>query len=149
MAKPKQIDIEELLPQADRKAAAANLPHEPRAGNHDAFGRERLDPTPMAPPVGYNPQPSLMDQIRIAVRQENFRRSVEAAGFETFEEGDDFDVPDDVPDPHTPYEAHFDPPPAPKPAPPPIPEGKGGAEAAGSQKDPPAPAPAPPAPKAE
>jgi len=32
------------------------------------------------------------------------------AGAETFEESEDFDVDDDIPDPTTPYEADFDPP---------------------------------------
>lgn len=52
------------------------------------------DPVPMAPPVGFRPQPSLPELIRQQVRL----ASLEAArnGDESFEEADDFDVGDDV-----------------------------------------------------
>ena len=61
----------------------------------DARGAEVLDPTPMAPPVGYRRQPSLAEQIREMVRSERLAAEVEAAGAETFEEADDFDIEDD------------------------------------------------------
>lgn len=80
-------------------------------------GREILDPTPMAPPVGYKRQPSLSEQIREMVRSERLAMEAASAGFETLEEADDFDIPDDPIDPRTPYEAHFDP--LPEMAPPP------------------------------
>lgn len=70
-------------------------------------GREIPDPTPMAPPVGFKPAPSLADQIREMVRSERLAREVAEAGYETFEEADDFDVGDDF-DPSTPYEESFD-----------------------------------------
>lgn len=75
----------------------------------DAWGREMPDPTPVAPPVGYNRQPSLAEQIRAMVRSEQVRQAAEAAGLETFEEADDFDVGDDY-DPASPYEEVFEPP---------------------------------------
>lgn len=87
----------------------------------DEHGREMPDPTPIAPPVGYNRQPSLAEQIRAMVRSERLRQEAEAQGFETFEEADDFDVGDDL-DPSSPYEEVFDPlpdPPAEVPASPP------------------------------
>lgn len=65
------------------------------------------DPTPMAPPLGYRPQPSLRDQIREMILSERLRVEAEAAGAETFEEADDFEVEDF--DPHSPYEVNFDP----------------------------------------
>lgn len=65
------------------------------------------DPTPMAPPLGYKPAPSLRDQIREMVLSEKLRLEAESAGAETFEESDDFDVPDL--DPTSPYEENFDP----------------------------------------
>lgn len=71
-------------------------------------GSEVPDPTPMAPPVGYKPAPSLADQIREMVRSERLAREAQEAGFETFEEADDFDVGDDY-EPNTPYEETFDP----------------------------------------
>lgn len=72
-------------------------------------GQEVNDPTPMEPPLGYKEQPSIAQQIRDMVRSEQLRLAVEAEGYETFEEADDFDVGDDF-DPTTPYENDFDPP---------------------------------------
>lgn len=74
----------------------------------DEDGKELLDGTPMAPPIGYRKQPSLSDQIRAMVRSEKLRLEVESAGAESFEEADDFDVGDDY-DPRSPYEEVFDP----------------------------------------
>jgi len=68
-------------------------------------GREILDPTPVAPPVGYKKQPSMADHIRDMVRSERLRQEAEAAGAESFEEADDFDVDDD-PEISTPYEVY-------------------------------------------
>jgi len=73
----------------------------------NADGSENLDPQPMAPPVGFKPAPSLAEQIREMVRSEKLAREAAEAGFETFEESDDFDVGDDF-DPRTPYEEIFD-----------------------------------------
>lgn len=73
----------------------------------DENGHEIMDPRPMAPPVGYNRQPSLTEQIRNMVRSEKLRQEAEAAGMETFEEADDFEVGDDY-EPSSPYEADFD-----------------------------------------
>lgn len=71
-------------------------------------GAEVPDPVPMAPPIGYKKQPTMVDHIRAMVRSENLRREVEAAGYETMDEADDFDVDDDF-DPTSPYEHNFDP----------------------------------------
>lgn len=71
-------------------------------------GIETPDPTPMAPPLGYNKQPSMMENIRNLVRSEALRQAAEAAGAETFDEADDFDVGDDF-EPASPYEEVFDP----------------------------------------
>lgn len=75
---------------------------------HDDRGREIPSPLPMAPPVGFVRQPSLSEQIRAMVRSEKLRQEAEAAGAETFEEADDFDIGDDF-EPSSPYEANFDP----------------------------------------
>lgn len=74
----------------------------------DAEGRELPDPTPMAPPIGFKKQPSMVEMIRNMVRSEELRRAAEAQGQESFDEADDFEVGDDV-DPSTPYEAEFEP----------------------------------------
>lgn len=80
-----------------------------RISRHDINGRELLDPVPMSPPVGYKKQPSMFDTIRGMVRSARLAEEAEAAGMETFEEADDFDIEDDPPDPSTPYETRFDP----------------------------------------
>jgi len=72
-----------------------------------ADGREKPDPTPMEPPIGFNRQPSLAEQIRTMVRSEALRQAAEKAGAESFEEADDFEVGDDY-DPSSPYEQDFD-----------------------------------------
>lgn len=112
------------------------------------------DPTPIAPPVGYIKQPSLAEQIRSMVRSERLRQEVEAAGAETFEESDDFDIGDDY-DPDSPYEPVFDPRPDThgmplEPSNPAShsPAATEGGEAGGSPKNPPAPAPGAPGPNA-
>lgn len=66
------------------------------------------DATPIAPPLGYIKQPSITERIRDMVRSEHLRRAAEAAGAESFEEANDFDVGDDF-DPQSPYEDEFDP----------------------------------------
>lgn len=72
-------------------------------------GQEILDPTPIAPPLGYTRQPSLAEQIRAMVVSEKLRLEAMEAGAETFEESDDFDVGDDF-DPQSEWENDFDPP---------------------------------------
>lgn len=70
-------------------------------------GSEILDSTPMEPPLGYVAQPSMFDVMRKMISDRE--RELSAAGFETPEEADDFDVDDDF-DPSSPYEHDFDPP---------------------------------------
>lgn len=74
-----------------------------------ADGREKASSTPVAPPIGYIKQPSMVENIRDMVRREMSIAAAEA-GMETFEEADDFEVGDDY-DPRSPYEELFDPPP--------------------------------------
>jgi hypothetical protein len=63
----------------------------------------------MAPPVGYKKEPTIAERIRTMVRGEAIRQAAEAAGAETFEEADDFEISDETYDPTTPYEEVFDP----------------------------------------
>jgi len=71
--------------------------------NHDT-GRERPDQTPHTLAVdGLRRPESLDDMVRRLVRHEMFQRAAAAAGHETFEEADDFDVDDD-PELKSPYE---------------------------------------------
>lgn len=78
----------------------------------DPLGRELVDETPMAPPLGYNPQPTLVEQMRMMIQGERMRLAAMEAGFETFEEADDFEMDED-PFPRSPHEDEFE---APLPA---------------------------------
>lgn len=73
----------------------------------DMFGREVPDPVPVAPPVGFNRQPTMVEHIRHLVRSEALRQAAEAAGAESFDEADDFEVADDI-HPVSPYEVDDD-----------------------------------------
>lgn len=74
-------------------------------------GRFELpDSVPMEPPLGYRAPPDLTTMIKTMVRNELFMQEVARAGYETFEESDDFDIEDDPVDPLTPYEKVFEPP---------------------------------------
>lgn len=77
----------------------------------DDKGREILDPTPIAPPVGFVERESIVDRVRAMVAGNNLQRLAELEGKDTFDEADDFDVDDDpIPMRDTPYENEFDPP---------------------------------------
>lgn len=100
---PKAVEKEVLSPWA-------NNTHEPSPQESLLdYAYEVPDPTPVAPPVGYKKQPSMVEYIRDMVRSEKLRQEAEAAGYETFEESEDFDVGDDN-DPTSPWENEYDPP---------------------------------------
>lgn len=77
-------------------------------GRLDDRGRELLDGRPMEPPVGFSPQPSLVDRIRKMVQDATLQRELDKAGAETFDEANDFDVGDDL-DPSSPWEQYYEP----------------------------------------
>lgn len=79
-------------------------------------GKEETDPTPIAPPVGYNAPPDLMTMIRTMIQSEALRAELSKHELETFEEADDFEIEDDPIDALTEYERVFEPPPNPLPA---------------------------------
>lgn len=79
----------------------------PKGRRYDELGRFHPDPTPIAPPVGYQRSPTIAEQIRTMVRSEHVRQAADAAGMDTFEEADDFDVGDDY-DPRSPWEEQFE-----------------------------------------
>lgn len=93
----RQYDLEDYIERQKKRGYLGALQH--------------VDPTPMAPPVGYQKHIPLHLQIREMVRSEALRQAAEENDLETFEEADDFDIPDDdVPfDPKSPYENDFDP----------------------------------------
>lgn len=96
---------------ADPVVAPPEILPRPRIRHHflDAHGREITDPRPMAPPVGYIKQPSIFELVRDQVQRE-LRLHAGDRDFETFEENEDFDIPDDPIDPHSQWENDFDPP---------------------------------------
>lgn len=70
-------------------------------------GHEILDPTPVEMPVRFHRPPTLQEQIKAFVQRE-LSTVAEAQGVETFEDADDFDVPDDPIDPTTPWELNYE-----------------------------------------
>jgi len=66
-------------------------------------GREVMDSTPMAVPIGMKRPESLVDQMRSMIRRE-LSEAAAQHGRETFEEANDFEVDDDPDDPTTPWE---------------------------------------------
>lgn len=64
------------------------------------------DPTPIAPPIGYFQEESMFDRMRRVVRAELSAAAAERGG-ETFEEANDFDIEDDIPEPFSPYEEYM------------------------------------------
>lgn len=75
---------------------------------HDEHGREIVDDRPVEMPLGFKRPESLTEQIQRLVRG-HLSRVAEQAGFESFEEAEDFDVEDDDIEPRTPFETEFDP----------------------------------------
>lgn len=68
----------------------------------DENGHEILDDTPVAIPARLSRAETLTEQVRRLIREEA-SRAAQAAGFETFEEADDFEIEDDY-DPRSPHE---------------------------------------------
>lgn len=89
--KPRRLSMEEYA----AKMLARGL---------DEHGNARVSSVPQEPPIGYRKQPSMVDIVREAVRNEHFQRQMEEAGFETFEEANDFDIDEDGAELRSPYE---------------------------------------------
>lgn len=69
----------------------------------DDNGREINNPKPRVVHTGLRPQLSLQDQIRRVLRQEVSMMAQEQ-DFETYDEANDFDIPDDAPSRVSQYE---------------------------------------------
>lgn len=96
--RPKQIDLEEYLLKLKSRGLAPD-------------GRQVPDPVPLAPPIGYKKQPSMVEIVREMVRGERLKQAVLEAGHETFEEAEDFDVGDEnAEELRSGFENDFDPP---------------------------------------
>lgn len=70
-------------------------------------GSEILDPRPVTLPVGFERPESLQETIKRLITDPAIRRELEDAGAESFDEADDLDIEDDVP--QSPHEDVFDP----------------------------------------
>lgn len=75
----------------------------------DKDGIEIPDPTPMALPAGFKVPETMEQMMRRLLRSPEFRKHVDDADVDTFEEAEDFDIGDDMFDPSSPYEEVFDP----------------------------------------
>lgn len=73
----------------------------------DSAGHEVLDDKPPHIPAGFRRPETLQEQVARLVRT-HVSREAEEAGYETFEEAEDFEVDDDF-DPSSPFETIFDP----------------------------------------
>lgn len=74
-------------------------------------GTFKVDDRPMSPPIGYKKHPSMVEIMRDMIRGERMRVAAEEAGYETFEDADDFDVPgEDGEELRSGFENDFDPP---------------------------------------
>lgn len=73
-------------------------------------GTVKFDPTPIAPPIGYKKQPSMVEIVREMVRGERLAQAAREGGHETFEESEDFDVDDEPSQLRSEWENDFDPP---------------------------------------
>lgn len=71
----------------------------------DEHGREKPNPLPLAPPVGYVKRKTIAETIREAIAQASFEAA--QRGAETEAEANDFDVGEDM-EPHSPWENDFE-----------------------------------------
>lgn len=95
--RPKQMDLVDYIAKLRDR------------GLNDA-GQLIPDSTPIAPPIGYKRQPTMVEIVRDMVRNERLAQDLAAGGVETFEDADDFDVGDDGEDLKSGFENDFDPP---------------------------------------
>lgn len=108
----KQIDLEEAIDLTNNGAGGEAPPSYEQSVQEiylDGRGREKPNPTPIAPPVGYRRQPTIAEQMRQMIKQASYEAAMQ--GKETEEEANDFDVGEDF-EPNTPYEHDFEPDPA-------------------------------------
>lgn len=72
----------------------------------DAYGREKPNPIPLEPPIGYVKRPTVAETMRQMIQQASYE--AKQAGAETEEEANDFDVDEEF-DPVSPWEHDFEP----------------------------------------
>lgn len=89
---------------------AKTLPDPDRRAGLDARGHEIPDPKPVSIPAGFEVPETLEEMMQRVIRT-TVSAEAAARGEETWEESDDFEIPDgeDLADPATPWEEWFDP----------------------------------------
>lgn len=65
---------------------------------------ERPDPTPLAPPVGFKREPTLMEKIQLMMLKDRVQRLQDELGAESPEEAEDFEIDGEDLEPGSPYE---------------------------------------------
>lgn len=111
----------------------------------DDHGRELLSPLPLEPPLGHIKQKTLAETMREMIRSEALKQVALAAGAETFDEANDFEIGDDY-DPFSPWEEQYEPeelPGSPSPLPAPSTASPTPPATTPSSESPPEPAPLP------
>ncbi len=71
--------------------------------------REMVSSAPVASHVRIGARETEVDRIRRLIKSEQMTMAALQSGHETFEEADDFDIPEDPIEPTTPYEEVFEP----------------------------------------
>lgn len=71
---------------------------------YNKYGEELPDPTPLELPVGFTRPPTLDELVARLVIDPHTQAELKASGIETEEEANDFDIPDDLLDPTSPYQ---------------------------------------------
>lgn len=74
------------------------------AQQYNRKGEELPDPTPMELPVGFTRPPTIEEMFARLVLDPATQRELSQHEIETEEEANDFDVPDEMPDPTSPYQ---------------------------------------------
>jgi len=69
---------------------------------------ETPDPKPRAIPLKFKKLPTTSDQIKELLFNADVQRYLSSQDVETFEEANDFDIPDDPPDPQSRWEAEYE-----------------------------------------
>lgn len=103
---PKPVEMaEEKVPDPRNPFSRAEI----RNGKEHAGARENHTHTggQIAAALHIQHRDNIGDRVREMVHAERTRLAAIEAGYETFEEADDFDVDDDTFDPKTPYEEVF------------------------------------------
>lgn len=81
----------------------------PTLSTYNDAGQEICDPDPLSIPVKFRRPMSVAEEVAKLMRNPEFRRRLDDLGLESFDEADDFNIPDDPIDPLTPYEDGFEP----------------------------------------